>query len=123
MLRCVTTSPARRLVIAYAALLISLNLFALLPGNPDFTSGWGFVGSIVIQAVVVWRLWQGSQIVWLLMLLVAVLTPVEIVLSGGPLQVWTFVLIVVPLAQAGILTAPPMRAFVWSSGQAPAPAP
>jgi hypothetical protein len=55
---------ARRLIVAYSALLALMDLAVLLPGRLDYTSGWGFIGSVAIQALIVWRLWHGSTLAW-----------------------------------------------------------
>ena len=50
-------SRARQLIFAYAGVLVLLNLSVLLPGNPDYESGWkGAAASLAIQALIVWRL-------------------------------------------------------------------
>ena len=59
-----TTSPVRRLIVAYGALLALEDLSVLLPGNP-YTSVGGFVGIVGIQTLIVWGLWQGSTVSWL----------------------------------------------------------
>jgi hypothetical protein len=65
---------ARRLIVAYAALLALLDLSVLLPGNP-YSSGWGFICSMAIQALIVWRLCRGSVVAWSVALVIAALPP------------------------------------------------
>jgi hypothetical protein len=55
----VLPSRARQLIFAYAGVLVLLNLSVLLPGNPDYGSGWnGAAASLAIQGLIVWRLWH-----------------------------------------------------------------
>ena len=49
----VKASPARRLVVVYAALVVLIDVVAALPGNPDFTGGWGFFVAVAVQALIV----------------------------------------------------------------------
>ncbi len=100
---------ARRLVLIYAALTVLLNVAGLLPGNPDYSSPWGFVGSVLIQALIVWRLWHGSGIAWALGLLMALLALFATVLSGMPSSEVGFDLFALVLfAQAGVLSVLPV---------------
>ncbi len=110
---------ARPLIVVYAALLVALNVVVALPGNPHYSSGlWGVIGSIVIQALLVWRLWRGSAIAWVLGFLAALLTVVSLVLLVGPPFNATLVFfIVLLLAQTGILVA---LAIEWQRAASPA---
>jgi hypothetical protein len=85
----------------------------LLPGNPHSTV-WGFVGAVVIQTLVVWRLWHGSPLAWLFALASAVLTVAALFLMAPPTEVSVILLAVFSMAQAGILATRPITAFVWS---------
>ena len=58
-------SAERRLIVAYAALLALFDLSVLLPGNPVSNTGESIV-AVGVQALVVWRLWEGSSLSWLL---------------------------------------------------------
>jgi hypothetical protein len=119
----VSTSPARRLIAAYAGITGLLNLSVLLPGNPDYSSGWGFVGSVVIQAAVIWWLWHGSPVAWLIALAFALLAVVSLLLVGAfaeEVEVGVILLAAFCIAQAGILATRPILAFVWSRKETPA---
>ena len=54
-----TESPARPLILTSAVLLALFVIVALLPGNPVMSSIWGFAVVVVVQALIIWRLWQG----------------------------------------------------------------
>jgi hypothetical protein len=116
----VTISPARRLIFGYAALLALLDMFVLLPGNPHSTV-WGFVGGVVVQALIVWRLWHRSPLAWLFELALAVLTVVAFLLMAADAEIGVILLHAFSLAQAGVLCTPPITAFVWSRPGAPLP--
>ena len=113
-----TSLPARRLIVVYTTLLVLLDLSVLLPGNP-YASAWGFVGAVVVQALVIWRLWHGSPLAWLFGLLSASLTATSVFLISGPAEVGTILLTLFSLAQAGVLAAPPIVTFVWSRRETP----
>jgi hypothetical protein len=68
-----TRWPARRLIVALAALTALFDLAVLLPGNP-YSSRDEFVGAMVIQALVLWGLWRGSAVAWVVAMAFAVLT-------------------------------------------------
>jgi hypothetical protein len=111
------TSPARRLILFYAALLALLDLSVLLPGNPHSTF-WGFIGGVVVQMLLVWRLWHGS-LAWFLAFALAVLTVVSIVLTAAEAETGVILLLVFSLGQAVILCTPPITAFVWGRPKTP----
>ena len=115
-----STSPARRLIAAYASLTALLNVFVLLPGNPDYSSEWGFVGSVAIQGAVIWWLWHGSPFAWLIALTFDLLTVVSLLFIQPEVEVGVILLAVFSMAQVGILVARPMTAFVWSRRETPA---
>jgi hypothetical protein len=104
-------------------LVALLNLSALLPGNPDYSSGWGFVGSAVIQAFVVWRLWHGSPLAWLFAFVSAALTVVTLFSMAPGTEIGVILLGALSIAQAGILATRPITTFVTvgsRSGTSPA---
>jgi hypothetical protein len=114
----VAALPARRLILAFAALLALLDLSVLLPGNPHSTA-WGFVGTVVVQTLVVWRLWHGSPLAWLFAVASAVLTVIALFLMAAEAEVGINLLYVFSIAQAAILCARPITAFVWSRPETP----
>jgi len=116
----VTTSPARRLILIYVALSVLLYLFALLPGNPEYSSVWSFVGWVVFEALVVWRLWHGSLLAWLISFGAAVLTVIGLVLMAAPVEFGTIFILVVAIVQGITLASPSLLSFVWSAGETPA---
>jgi hypothetical protein len=111
-----TTSPARRSVVAYAALTGLLDLAVLLPGNPHYSSAWGLIGAVAIQTLIVWRLWHGSPLAWLVALAFAAFTVVTVPLMDPGLEVGVVLFFVLSTAQAVVLCARPLRASVWREG-------
>jgi hypothetical protein len=109
-------TSVRRLIFVYAALVVLLNLSVLLPGNPDYTSFWGFVGSMTIQGLVVWGLWRQSALAWGFGLFMALLTPLSIYLMAAPWESGVILVIVVSLLQAAVLAVPLLATFA-SSGK------
>jgi hypothetical protein len=71
--RPMTRWPARRLIVGLAALTALFDLAVLLPGNP-YSSRDEFVGAVVIQTLVLWGLWRGSAVAWVVATAFAVLT-------------------------------------------------
>jgi hypothetical protein len=116
----VTSSSARRLIAAYAGVTALLNLSIWLPGNPEYSSVRAFIGSVAVQALVIWRLWHGSSIAWLIAVTFAVLAVVSLFVIGAEAEVGIILLAVFCIAQAGILATRPVMAFVWSRRQTPA---
>jgi hypothetical protein len=114
-LRSMPPSRARQLILAYAGVLVLLNLSILLPGNPDFASGWkGTAASLAIQALIVWRLWHRSPLAWGAGVAFPLLALVALVLMAATIEVGTLLLIVFSVAQIAILCTAPLRAFIWS---------
>jgi hypothetical protein len=68
-----------------AVLLVLLDFAVVLPGNVTSTF-WGGVGRVAIEALLVWRLWHGSEIAWVIAVGFAVLTLPTIILIGGPID-------------------------------------
>lgn len=97
---------ARRLILVYAALVVLLNLAVLLPGNPDYSSGWGLVGSVTVQGLVVWGLWRQSSLAWGFALVMALLTPLSIYLMAAPWEIGVILVTIVSLLQAVVLAVP-----------------
>jgi hypothetical protein len=59
-----TESPARLLILTYGVLMALFDLVALLPGNPDVSVPGGLFLAVVVQTLIVWRLWHQSGIAW-----------------------------------------------------------
>jgi hypothetical protein len=121
-----TTSPARRLIVAYAALTLLLDLSVFLPGGLVYEGGpwgvWGLIALVGFQALVVWPLWhEGSSdrdVAWLFAVAFAALY-VAMTVMQTPLA--TAVLwFVLSISQLAILWTSPIRAFVWAVGDSPA---
>jgi hypothetical protein len=108
-------TTAHRLIFAYAALVVLLNLSVLLPGNPDYASFWGFVGSVTVQGLVVWGLWRQSSLAWGFALLLALLTPLSIYLMAAPWEIGVILVVIVSLLQAVVLAVPLLATFDSSS--------
>ena len=107
---------ARRLILIYAALVVLLNLSVLLPGNPDYTSFWGFVGSVTVQGLVVWGVWRQWRLAWGFGLLMALLTSLSIFLIAPRWEVGVILVVIASLLQAAVLAMPSLTGFV-SSGK------
>jgi hypothetical protein len=105
------TPSARRLIVAYAALLALCDLSVLLPGNP-YSSVWGFIGVVAVQWLIVWRLWHGSSLSWLFAMFFAAGYVVTIVLMQPTLEVGVALTFVFSIAQAVILWTRPIEALV-----------
>jgi hypothetical protein len=113
----VSTWPARRLIAALAVLTALFDLAVLLPGNP-YSSQDGFVATVVIQALVLWRLWHGSVVAWVVATAFAMLTFGSWVLMQPPPDVGVLLIVVVSAVQAAILCTREVREFVDSRGRA-----
>jgi hypothetical protein len=111
-----TRWPARRLIVGLAALTALFDLAVLLPGNP-YSSRDEFVGAMVIQALVLWGLWRGSAVAWVVAMAFAVLTFLSWVLMQPPLEVGVFLILVVSVVQAAILCTREVRTHVDRGGR------
>jgi hypothetical protein len=109
----VTISPPRRLIVGYAVLVLLLYFAVLLPGSLTSTL-WGTVGGLLIEALIVWRLWYGSPVAWVIALGFAVLPILAVSLSGLSIDPATVWFLAVTLAQAAVLGTRPVFVFVWS---------
>jgi hypothetical protein len=113
-------SRARQLIFAYLGVLVLLNLSVLLPGNPDYESGWkGAVASLAVQALIVWRLWHRSSLAWFAGVALPLLTIVSLVLMAATTGVGVVLLILFSVAQVAILCTSPLRAFIRSEPPSP----
>jgi hypothetical protein len=119
-----TVVTARRLIVAYVALVALFDLSVLLPGNP-YSSVGGFIGAVAIQTLIVWRLWHGSSLAWIFAMAFATLFPVTILLMQASLDevgvILTFVLSIAQAAILAILWTRPIRALVSDTASAPDP--
>ncbi len=107
---------ARRLIVAYAALLVLLNLSALLPGSLHYSTHSKFIWSVAIQALLVAGLWHGSTLAWFFAMAFAALTPLMLLAWDGPLEPDVFFVFLISIAQAAILCTRPIRP--WARGPA-----
>jgi hypothetical protein len=112
-----TRSAASRFIVAYAAVTALFDLAVLLPGNP-YSSRAGFVGAVLIQALVVWGLWRGSAVAWYVAMFFALGMIVTIPLMDPPPDVGVFLILVLSVMQAAILWTRDVRAFVDRGGRA-----
>jgi hypothetical protein len=112
-----TRWPARRLIVALAALTALFDLAVLLPGNP-YSSRDEFVAAVVIQALVICGLWRGSAVAWVVATAFAVLTFLTIPLMQPPPDVGVFLIFVLSVVQTAILCTREVRAFVDRGGRA-----
>ena len=105
---------------AYAVLSAALDLIPAIPGsNPSFSSASGLVATVLIQSLLIWRLSLGSVIAWRFGLFLAIWPLVAMALMGAGLGLTLVLFRVVLVAQAGVLLAPPLRAFVRSHRHTP----
>ena len=109
-----TDSPAARPLILIAGLLMALfTLVALLPGNPDISGGaTGLAGSVAIQGLIIWRLWNRSRPAWFFGFFLWALYPVTVILAQGPWDTGLVVTYLLAVTQAVILCTPPVLAYV-----------
>jgi hypothetical protein len=112
------TWPARPLILTFGALLALFDLVTLLPGNPDFTSAGWILISVVVQALIVWRLLHRSAIAWSLAVLGSLLYTASFVLFGGPYETAFMISCVLVLVQAGFLFTPPVLSYVFGNDDA-----
>jgi hypothetical protein len=85
--------------------------------NP-YSSRTGFVGAVLIQALVVWGLWRGSAVAWYVAMFFALGMIVTIPLMDPPPDVGVFLILVLSVMQAAILWTRDVRAFVDRGGRA-----
>ena len=111
-----TTWRARRLIVALAGVTALFDLAVLLPGNP-YSSRNEFVGAVVIQALVLWGLWRGSAVAWVVATAFAVLTFLSWVLMQPPLEIGVFLILFASIVQAAILCTREVRTHVDTGGR------
>jgi hypothetical protein len=117
----VRASPsAFRLLAAYLALTVLLNVVVLLPGDElSFSSTWGLLVSLAVQGLLVWRLTHGSVIAWLVALFFALGGVASAFLTAAPLDVSVAFFVLVCLAQAVVLVLLWVGGFLRSGRPAP----
>lgn len=106
-----TVASARRLIIAFAALLALFDLSVWLPGNP-YSSFPEFFVALGIQMLIVWRLWHGSSLGWLFAMFFAAGYVVTLLLMQPSLEVGVVLTFVLAIAQTAILMMRPIKALV-----------
>jgi hypothetical protein len=110
----VTRSPARRLILAYAAITALWYLYAFLPGGVEYPTNGQAIFWLVLDALIVWRLWLGSAGAWLVALGLALLSLLLVIFFAPGFELSPLLLLAGSLAQLAILTSHPVRAYVWS---------
>jgi hypothetical protein len=110
----VTTSPARRLILAYAALAALWFAYVALPGGVRYPSPGQATFWAAVDALVVWRLWHGSALACVFALVVDLLAVVLVALSSINLGTTEILVIAFSAAQLMILVSGPVRRHVWS---------
>jgi hypothetical protein len=73
---------------------------------------------MVIQALVLWGLWRGSAVAWVVAMAFAVLTFLSWVLMQPPPEIGVFLILVVSVVQAAILCTREVRTHVDRAGDA-----
>jgi hypothetical protein len=80
-----------------------------------------FVGALAFQSLIVCRLWNRSQflsVIALVLAILAVLSPFAAA-WGGPMNAGLILFVALSLAQAAVLCAPQVLAFIWSRPRLP----
>ena len=108
-----TESSARPLILTSAVLLALFDIVALLPGNPVVSSAWGFAVVVVVQALIIWRLWHQSGPAWFFAVVISALYSVASILVGGPWETTLVVTSLLTLMQVALLCTPPVLVYVW----------
>lgn len=111
-----TMWPARRLIVALAAVTALSDLAVLLPGNPVSSRG-EFVAAVLVQALVLLGLWRGSAIAWVVATAYAVLTSLTIPLMQPPPDVGVLLFFALSVVQAAILCTRDVRTLVDTGGR------
>jgi len=111
--------PARRLIVVFAALTALLDVVFALPGGPSFAPGASVAFSLLIEALLIWRLWHASVFAWFLLVVGGLITLPLFFLMGLPSDGGSIAGAVLALAQLAILLTPRVLKFVWA-GHGPA---
>jgi hypothetical protein len=100
------------LVLLYAALGLAQYGLMLLPGDPDVGAPpWGGLTVGLVLLVFVAR---GSEVAWLVLLVLTILGPVSLALIGVGLSFQTAAVVALSAVQLVILFAPALRPGVWT---------
>lgn len=109
-----TSSPARRLILLYAALSGFLPLYAWVAADVSFPRGGSVLFWAGLNALLVWKLWHGSAGAWLICLVIDLLGLTAIVLMSFGFGLTPVLFIAFGSARVTILLSNSVRAHVWS---------
>lgn len=104
-------------LVAYAGLFVLLDVVGPMTST-GVTEPRRFAFWIVIQALIVWRLFRGSAIAWSFGLLMAVFGIALVVVSGAGFDQAVPVISIVSVGQAWLLLTHPLRGLVFPKRQA-----
>jgi hypothetical protein len=85
----------------------------LLPGNPHATPR-GFVASLALQGLIVWRFWNRSQLLWLVAVALALSSVLFPFLAQASMNAGLVLFTGFALVQAALLCMRPVLDFIWS---------
>jgi hypothetical protein len=108
-----TESPARLLILTYGVLMALFDLVALLPGNPDVSVPGGLFLAVVVQTLIVWRLWHQSGIAWSFGVVVPLLYVIALVLMAADWETTVVLTCFFSMVQIAIVCTPPVLAYVF----------
>ncbi len=103
---------------AYAALFVLLDVVERLPGASLRVPLPLLVFNVIIEGWLVWGLARRSTLAWTVGLFLALLAVMAFVIDV-PRDAEVTTILVVGLAQAGLLLTPPLRDLVWSKRATP----
>jgi hypothetical protein len=106
---------ARRLIVLYAMILAFDAVSIALPGGPGYAPDSGFTFSAIIYALIVWRLWHGSQIAWWIGFVFAAVLDLPLAfLIGVPTDLGSVLMTLCACAELMVLVT---LQFAWSRGR------
>lgn len=113
-------SPARALIVTALVMMPLFDLVALLPGNPDVSWPGGLLASLVLQALVAWRLlWHSSLLAWVLAVIVPLLYVLAALLGGFLTDTTVVLSCAIALLQFALLWTRPVLGYVFREQPAP----
>ena len=112
------TSPARALILTCGALMALFDLVALLPGNPEVTSVRGLVVVVIVQALLIWRLYRHSGLAWSLVVFFSGSYAALGVLVGPPWETTLVISCLLALMLVALIFTPPVLAYVFGRDRA-----